>query len=330
MGGTLLLVALLALPAAPALDAEEVVPPLEAVETVALPLSDQASDPTSPEVAPAPSALSVQPVLHPLVEAIPDLPIHPASERPPPPARGDAKAERLDRAAGLHAREATSAPGARLSREHAPPTSLSPLASSPAWPHAAPRVPPPPSSSSPHAARAASDAAPPPARWEPAASAAAAAGLAIALLAPLLYHRLRGKALLSGQRAEILALLQARPGLAAADIARRLTLDPTTVIYHLRILAREKLVAADGRHYFAAGSVPAPEDRARLLAIESAGSVLEAVRASPGASKTALAAQLAIARPTLTHHLARLEAAGLVRLDRAGRLVRVFPKESLS
>jgi predicted transcriptional regulator len=70
--------------------------------------------------------------------------------------------------------------------------------------------------------------------------------------------------------------------------------------------------------------VPAAQ-RARLVAERDGAPVLAALRAEPGASKTALARRLAIARATLAWHLGRLERAGLVRCERDGREVRVFP-----
>lgn len=159
-----------------------------------------------------------------------------------------------------------------------------------------------------------------------------AAGAALLLLLPwTLYHRLRGAQVLDQDtRGRLFQVVQASPGLAAADLARALDIDPKTARYHLDRLVRERLAVADGPRrslrYFAVGSV-APELRARLVAAREGREVLDAVRAAPGATKGALAAALAIARPTLAWHLGRLERAGLVRCERAGRESRVYADE---
>lgn len=156
-----------------------------------------------------------------------------------------------------------------------------------------------------------------------------ALGAALLLLAPwALYHRLRGQALLAqGTRARAMAHLRASPGATPADVARALDIDPSTALYHLRRLAREGLVVAEGptrsARYFEAGAHAATE-RSRLVAARDAAPVLDAIRAQPGASKAALARALGLARPTLSWHLARLRGAGLVREERDGRHVRVY------
>jgi predicted transcriptional regulator len=76
--------------------------------------------------------------------------------------------------------------------------------------------------------------------------------------------------------------------------------------------------------YFAAGAQPADE-RARAAAERSGAEVLAAVRQAPGVDKSRLARELAISRATVMWHLALLERAGLVRYERAGRRVLVFP-----
>lgn len=143
-------------------------------------------------------------------------------------------------------------------------------------------------------------------------------------------YRMRGRALLASRpRARLLEMLRERPGLTASDAARALRVDPSTALYHLRLLARDGLVVVEDRHYFAHGATDADE-RMRVVALQHAAPILDALRAQPGATKTGLADALAIARPTLSLHVARLEQAGLVRTVREGRSVRVFPKETLS
>lgn len=179
-------------------------------------------------------------------------------------------------------------------------------------------------------AQAARSAAPEP-RW---AERAALAGAACAiLLTPLaLYHRLRGSNVLGhDSRAKLLDLLRSRPGISPADAARELGVDPSTALYHLRRLVKEGFATTHGERrgarYFAAGTVAA-EDRLRVVVERESAGLLDEIRTTPGESKTALAQRLAIARATLHWHLGRLERAGLVRCERAGREVKVFPRQA--
>lgn len=187
-----------------------------------------------------------------------------------------------------------------------------------------------PTPATPTMAAAASATNGPPSPWTDAAR--FAAGAAVLVLIPwALYHRLRGERVLDQDtRSRLHALLRDSPGISTAEAARALGVDPTTARYHLARLVRERLAVTEGParsvRYFAAGSVP-PELRAAHVAAREGHEVLAAVRAAPGATKSALAAALAIARPTLAWHLARLERAGLVRCERAGREARVFPHE---
>lgn len=126
-------------------------------------------------------------------------------------------------------------------------------------------------------------------------------------------------------RQRVRALLQARPALAPADAARELGVDPSTALYHLRRLVREGAASAHGpprrRRYCAAGR-RAPQDPA-----DSRG-VLDAVRAAPGIARVELAARLRLARSTLGWHLGRLQRRGLVRYERKGRRVLVYPTDA--
>lgn len=156
--------------------------------------------------------------------------------------------------------------------------------------------------------------------------AAIAAGMLALLLAPC-YHRLRGPRVLDQDtRGRIFALVQARPAILAVEVARELGLDRTTVRYHLRRLVREGLVCAEGPAHFAAGSL-AREARAACVAAARSARVLDAVRQHPGRAKNDLAEAVGLARATVSWHLDRLAAAGLVRLAREGRSVRAWPDD---
>jgi predicted transcriptional regulator len=166
-----------------------------------------------------------------------------------------------------------------------------------------------------------------PPAWRNAATIGAALFLVLAPL--LLYHRIRGpKVAQSVTRQRVLAILLVQPGANASDVARALRSDPSTAAYHLRRLALERLIVADGpprrKRYFLAGS-RAPHEREQVIAQRSGGDVLAAVREAPGLHKTRLAQRLSISRGAASWHLATLERAGLVRLERRASGVHVFP-----
>lgn len=162
-----------------------------------------------------------------------------------------------------------------------------------------------------------------------AAAAASGAILVLGLAPLLLYHRAKGARIAAqATRARLLDALRAEPGLSPAEVARAVGVDPSTALYHLRRLEKEALVGVErdarGAYYFVAGAVP-PAERARIVAERKVAPVLHALRTEPGLSKARLAERLAIARPTLAWHLARLQRAGLVRYERDGREVKVYP-----
>ncbi len=157
-----------------------------------------------------------------------------------------------------------------------------------------------------------------------AAAFTAAAALLIMLPTWALYHQVRGCGVLDqATRAKIYALVKAQPGLTPTDIGRELRMDPTTARYHLRRLVQEGLISQEGPNFFAIGSLPVEKRRAALAARESRD-VLDAVLAAPGATKSEIAEALGRSRATIAYHLTRLENAGLVRCERAGRTVRVW------
>lgn len=174
----------------------------------------------------------------------------------------------------------------------------------------------------------------PPAETWPLAAAAFSAAV-ILLLAPFaLYHRVRGaQTLEQGTRQRIFAALRERPGLLAAEAARAAGVDPTTAGYHLHRLAKEGLVVGEGPagrvRYFAAGTV-APSERPGVVAASGSRAVLDAVNAAPGRTKSELALALGVGRPTISWHVKRLAAAGLVRCERDGKGVRVHPLSAAS
>ena len=150
---------------------------------------------------------------------------------------------------------------------------------------------------------------------------AAAAGALLLLPLAALYARIRGASLLrQATREKLHAALAQEPGLPAAALARRVGIDPSTALYHLRRLKQEGLAVEERGGWFLAGTAA----RESLVAAREGAAVIEALRAAPGATKSGLAARLGVPRATLAPQLARLERAGLVECRREGRSVRVF------
>jgi predicted transcriptional regulator len=125
-------------------------------------------------------------------------------------------------------------------------------------------------------------------------------------------------------RARLCALLADTPGLTTGEAARALGVDRTTATYHLRRLAKARAAVAEGARWFPVGALD-PRERPVVVAARNGRALLDAVRATPGASKSALARVLGLPRATLAWKLARLERAGLVRCQRRGREVLVLP-----
>lgn len=159
----------------------------------------------------------------------------------------------------------------------------------------------------------------------------AAAGLALlALLRPALalYHRIAPSRLLDQPtRRAVHDAIAAEPGVRIGTLQARLGLNYNTVLHHVRALARGGLVEARGpgqRRWFVAGRHAAPEQQAAVAASgRAARRVLAHLRATGSAELPALRAELGIPRSTASDAVARLAAAGLVRVERHGARVRV-------
>lgn len=158
---------------------------------------------------------------------------------------------------------------------------------------------------------------------------ALASGAFLLVIAPwLLYHHLRGSAIAEKKtRRRLRTLIGERPGLGLCELASALGIDPSTARYHLLRLGREGHVIAEGapRSRFFPATDIAPDERARVIARRRHALLYALVEGMPGVAKVELRARLAISRTSFDAHLRGLSAVGLVRLERDGRSVRVFP-----
>lgn len=140
------------------------------------------------------------------------------------------------------------------------------------------------------------------------------------------------KALDHQGRARIMSAVEAEPGIHYREVVRRTGLGRSTVKHHLGKLEHVGLVTSRrGRgytSYFPAGAV----DRRAMHAIanakgDGARRLLKAAHERPGCSAGDLALRLGMSKPTVSFHLARLHDAGLLNVERRGRVARVYATE---
>ncbi|HVL87660.1 MAG TPA: helix-turn-helix domain-containing protein [Candidatus Thermoplasmatota archaeon] len=161
-----------------------------------------------------------------------------------------------------------------------------------------------------------------------------ALGCAAALLVAWMFSRIaHGDVLESPVRRRILALVRARPGIAAEQAARLLQVDRTTAEYHLWRLARAGFVRSAGarRHWYDAELFD--RDRARqahVAASPLARALLAHLRLQPGASISESARALNASRGAVCTLASRLEDVGLVFRVVQGRRHRLFPSPKAS
>lgn len=159
----------------------------------------------------------------------------------------------------------------------------------------------------------------------------AAAALSLALLAALLYSRLRDDRV-SEHRARdaILGRVRASSGMTCADLAAQLGLHYTTIQYHLRMLQRARLVktrAHRGRTYYIGLEV---QHASSVPGQSSAAKVLEVVGCEPGVTVARVAAALGLSPYTVHYQVRRLVQEGVIRKERDGRVLRLHAAATLS
>lgn len=124
-------------------------------------------------------------------------------------------------------------------------------------------------------------------------------------------------------RAAVLEAIEASDAAYLAELGRETDVPLSTLRYHLRVLERESLVSSVKRRgkrcYVTVGDEPSALDAA--LNDDGAAAVLAALAAGGPDSVSGLAETLGRDVSTVTHHLQRLEADGLVVRERAGRAV---------
>jgi predicted transcriptional regulator len=158
----------------------------------------------------------------------------------------------------------------------------------------------------------------------------------LAWIAPLLKHWItslgasvagyakvpRESALDHPLRRTIVEAVAADPGITPPELQRLLDARWSTLIYHLSVLERHRMVASvvrgRRRHMFPAAQPMVERRKASLLRNPRTKTVLECIGRDPGIGRGELARQLDLSLPGLDWHIRRLTEAGMVRQERAG------------
>lgn len=154
------------------------------------------------------------------------------------------------------------------------------------------------------------------------------------LLLPL-YARLRKEDILENAiRDDILHVVGQQPGISASELGRHLECGWGTLVYHLTVLERMRLIssAREGRHkrFFVQGRINYSDKGAlAILANPAARIILDAIQRSPGIIQKDLGDRVGLSAGTVAWHVERLAAQGLVLKEEDGRSVRYLPSERL-
>lgn len=144
------------------------------------------------------------------------------------------------------------------------------------------------------------------------------------------FAKLRKEDILDNRlRDQILHLIKAEPGIHASDIARRVEAGWGTIVYHLSVLEKNKLVSSlvDGRHkrFFPIGIVDfSRRGQLAVLRNDTTKTIFEMIAADPGIIQGDVAGRSQLSVPAAIWHLKRLEDAGLVGRAKEGRRVHYF------
>ncbi|MHB8632878.1 MAG: thrombospondin type 3 repeat-containing protein [Thermoplasmatota archaeon] len=165
-----------------------------------------------------------------------------------------------------------------------------------------------------------------------AASIAAALGAILWLRRAALvafFSRLAGIDLLrNAVRGQLMARIEDTPGIHYMELVRTLKLSKGSMEHHLHVLVAGHVVTAkeDGHltRYYPTAKYRDP-DPGQLVQARRAREILAHVANHQGQTLAEVARAIAAPRSKVSYHARRLAAAGLVKLERTGRSVRIFP-----
>ncbi|HVL86943.1 MAG TPA: winged helix-turn-helix transcriptional regulator [Candidatus Thermoplasmatota archaeon] len=150
-----------------------------------------------------------------------------------------------------------------------------------------------------------------------------------------LYTRLRRPDVVEHRHRErLLSEVRGDPGVDATELKRRTGLAWGTIVYHLSVLERERLVSSlrEGRHrrFFPQGEIDhGLREPLAVLRNERASHVLSAIRGAPGLAQKDLSRATGLTPSTVHWHVERLLDAGLVWRRHEGRQVSYYPTDLL-
>jgi len=175
----------------------------------------------------------------------------------------------------------------------------------------------------------------------PTPSEAAGAGL-LAVLAGLAYYFLPAlKMGLTGlfsrlapdrladhpQRRLLLDLVAAQPGIHFKELQRRSQLANGTLVHHVAMLEKAGRLTAHRSSgytcYFLAGTRPEQRKAAPAVKAVGAAALLAAVQSQPGLTMAEAASAAGLQPSTVSYHARRLEAGGLLAIERDGHALRL-------
>lgn len=177
--------------------------------------------------------------------------------------------------------------------------------------------------------------------WNPTTSTLTALGVLAAVLAAInsvewgkykflgvflpLYTKLKKEDVLNQYtRGKIHGYLVANPGDYFNSIAKALNISSGNLAYHLRVLEREGEIVSkkDGvyKRFYPRGAKIGPSTEDELSSIQEA--ICNVIKETPGINQKDIASLLGVTSSTVSYHLQKLVAGGLVRARRKGMAMR--------
>lgn len=129
------------------------------------------------------------------------------------------------------------------------------------------------------------------------------------------------------RRQEVLAAVEASPGISLNELGRRTEIPKGALTHHLRVLERHGLLTSRRERIWTRFFPPNVVRRRVAIVTTRQEDVTQLLAREPGLSQTDLAARLGLQRKAAQYHLDRLEQAGIVRSDRSGRRTLYFLPE---
>lgn len=132
-------------------------------------------------------------------------------------------------------------------------------------------------------------------------------------------------------RNRILETIRLRPGISTCEVKQHTGMSMGTVLYHLKILKQDRHVVCidSGKYtrYFPQGYGNLHQLQRKAIELDAGAEhrVFSAIAHSPGIHAAALARKLSVSRPSILEAVARLERRGLLKKEKDGRRLLLYP-----